>query len=205
VQSSREFINGATIIRQHRHGEAIRIKDGKRERAMNRLTKMIDKMVVKQAEVASLLMVVLVVMICYEVVRRYFFNAPTIWGLEVTTFIFGVHFVLGYGYTEYFDGHVRVDIFSSRFPQKAQDILYIVLAIGITLPLVALLAIWAWDNAITSTKILERLSSAWEPPLWPVKLLMALGFTFLFLQVLSNLIKRLSTFRSREAFDKRMP
>lgn len=166
---------------------------------MRWLTKIIDKIVQKQAEVSSLLMVVLVVLVCYEVVRRYFFNAPTIWGLELTTFIFGVHFVMGYGYTELFDGHVRVDIFSSRFPQKIQDILYIVLTIGITIPLVTLLAIWAWDNAIISTRILEDLSSAWAPPIWPVKLLMALGFTFLFLQVLSNLIKRFLTFGQKEA------
>jgi TRAP-type mannitol/chloroaromatic compound transport system permease small subunit len=166
---------------------------------MNWLTKTIDKIVVKQAEVSSLLVVILVVMMCYEVVRRYFFNAPTIWGLEFTTFIFGVHFVMGYGYTEYFDGHVRVDIFSSKFPQKVQDVLYIVLTAAVTLPLAALLGIWAWDNAITSTRLLEALSSAWAPPIWPVKLLMALGFTFLFLQVLSNLIKRILTFGQKKA------
>ncbi len=165
---------------------------------MRTLTKIIDKIVVKQAEVSSLLMAVLVVMVCYEVTRRYFFNAPTIWGLEFTTFIYGVHFVMGYGYTEHFDGHVRVDIFSSRFPQKIQDILYIILTTCITLPLVMLLGIWAWDNAITSTKILESLSSAWGPPIWPVKLFMALGFTFLFLQVLCNLIKRFLTLSQRK-------
>lgn len=165
---------------------------------MKWLTKTIDKCVRKQAEVSSLLIVILVVLMCYEVVRRYFFNAPTIWGLEFTTFIFGVHFVMGYGYTELFDGHVRVDILSSKFPQKVQDILYIVLTIIITLPLVSLLCIWAWDNAITSTRLMENLSSAWAPPIWPVKLLMALGFTFLFLQVLSNLIKRFLSLGQKE-------
>lgn len=166
---------------------------------LRRLTKIIDKCVKKQAELSSLLMVVLVVMICYEVTRRYFFNVPTIWSLEFTTFLYGVHFVMGYSYTELFDGHVRVNIFSSKFPKKIQDILYIILTICVTLPLVALLGIWAWDNAITSTKILETLSSAWAPPIWPVKLMMALGFTFLFLQVLSNLIKRFLTFGQKEA------
>lgn len=166
---------------------------------MRLLTKIIDRIVVKQAEVSSLLMVVLVVIMCYEVIRRYFFNAPTIWGLEFTTFIFGVHFVMGYGYTEYYDGHVRVDIFSSKFPRKVQDAIYIVLTTCITLPLVISLGIWAWDNAITSTRMLEALSSAWAPPIWPVKLFMALGFTFLFLQVLSNLIKRFLSFGQEES------
>jgi TRAP-type mannitol/chloroaromatic compound transport system permease small subunit len=157
---------------------------------MQRLSEIIDRCVRRQAEIASLLMVLLVVLMCYEVLMRYCFNAPSIWGLELSTFIFGVHFVLGYGYTEAFDGHVRVDIFSSKLPKRVQDILGIVLNLGITLPLVLLLGIWAWDNALISTRMLERYSSAWAPPIWPVKLLMALGFTFLLLQVLSNLIKR---------------
>lgn len=161
---------------------------------MRSLTKFIDLIVEKQAEFFSLSMVILVLLVCYEVVMRYFFNAPTIWGLEFTTFIFGVHFVMGFGYTELYQGHVRVDIFSSKLPQKVQDLIHIVLTTCITLPFVALLGIWAWDNAITSTKMVEKLSSAWAPPIWPVKLLMAMGFTFLFLQVLSNLIKRIQTF-----------
>ena len=161
---------------------------------MRSLTKFIDLIVEKQAEFFSISMVILVPLVCYEVVRRYFFNAPTIWGLEFTTFIFGVHFVMGFGYTELYEGHVRVDIFSSKLPQKVQNLIYIVLTICITLPLVALLGIWAWDNAVTSTKMAEKLSSAWAPPIWPVKLLMAFGFTFLFLQVLSNLIKRILSF-----------
>lgn len=164
---------------------------------MRSLIRIIDRIVEKQAEISSLLMVALVLLMCYEVSRRYFFNAPTIWGLEFTTFIFGVHFVMGFGYTEKYDGHVRVDIFSSRFPQKLQDILHIVLNGCITLPLVTFLSIWAWDNALTSTRIKEQLSSAWAPPIWPVKLLMALGFTFLFLQVLSNLLKRFTNFNNK--------
>ena len=161
---------------------------------MKVLTDFIDKVIDKQAEFFSLSIVALVLLMCYEVVRRYFFNAPTIWGLEFTTFIFGVHFVMGFCYTELYEGHVRVDIFSSKLPQKAQDLIYIILTLCITLPLVALLGVWAWDNAVTSTKIAEKLSSAWAPPIWPVKLLMALGFSLLFLQVLSNLIKRILLF-----------
>ena len=166
---------------------------------MRSLIKLFDWIVEKHSEVSSLLMVALVLFMCHEVGRRYFFNAPTIWGLELTTFIYGVHFVMGFGYTEKYDGHVRVDILSSRFPQKVQDILYIILTICVTLPLVALMGIWAWDNAIISTKITEKLSSAWAPPIWPVKLLMALGFTLLFLQVLSNLFKRILTVRGKGA------
>jgi TRAP-type mannitol/chloroaromatic compound transport system permease small subunit len=166
---------------------------------MEFVSRAIDTIVKRQAEVSSLLMAVLVVFVCYEVVMRYIFNAPTVWGLELTTYLFGIHFVMGYSYTELHHGHVRVDILSARLPPKAQDVIHIFLTAVITLPLVGLLAVWAWDNAITSTLILERLSSAWAPPLWPIKLFMAVGFTLLFLQVLSNLIKRFLSFGQPEA------
>ncbi len=166
---------------------------------MEFVSRTIDTIVKRQAEVSSLLMALLVVFVCFEVVLRYIFNAPTVWSLELTTYLYGIHFVMGYSYTELHHGHVRVDILSSRFPPKVQDVIYIVLTLAITLPLVGLLAIWAWDNAITSTLIFERLSSAWAPPLWPIKLFMAIGFTFLFLQVFSNLIKRFLSFGHQEA------
>jgi TRAP-type mannitol/chloroaromatic compound transport system permease small subunit len=166
---------------------------------MEFVSRTIDTIVKRQAEVSSLLMALLVVFVCIEVVLRYVFNAPTVWNLELTTYLYGIHFVMGYSYTELHHGHVRVDILSSRFPPKVQDVIYIVLTLAITLPLVGLLAIWAWDNAITSTLIFERLSSAWAPPLWPIKLFMAIGFTFLFLQVFSNLIKRFLSFGHQEA------
>ncbi len=166
---------------------------------MEFVSRTIDTIVKRQAEGSSLLMALLVVFVCFEVVLRYVFNAPTVWSLELTTYLYGIHFVMGYSYTELHHGHVRVDILSSRFPPKVQDVIYIVLTLAITLPLVGLLAIWAWDNAITSTLIFERLSSAWAPPLWPIKLFMAIGFTFLFLQVFSNLIKRFLSFGHQEA------
>lgn len=160
---------------------------------MRTLTKAIDRLVALQAEGTSMLMILLVIIMCMEVFLRYVLKSPTIWALEFTTFLYGMHFVLGYGYTEQFHGHVRVDIFSSKLPPKAQDIFYIVTTALISLPVCLMLCIWSYDNAWQSTRILERSASAWGPPIWPVKIFMALGFTFLVLQVLSNLIKKIMT------------
>jgi TRAP-type mannitol/chloroaromatic compound transport system permease small subunit len=66
-----------------------------------------------------LLALPLLVVVVYEVVMRYAFNAPTTWGFEATTFLYGVHYMLGLAYCDVYGGHVRVDIFTSRMPQKA--------------------------------------------------------------------------------------
>ncbi|MBT8341677.1 MAG: TRAP transporter small permease subunit [Desulfatitalea sp.] len=161
-----------------------------------RFTKAIDRFVALQAEAASMLMILLVIIMCMEVFLRYVLKSPTIWALEFTTFLYGMHFVLGYGYTEQFHGHVRVDIFTAKLPQKAQDILYIATTSLLCLPLCLMLCIWSFDNAWQSTRTLERSASAWGPPIWPVKIVMALGFTFLVLQVSANLIKRITAGRT---------
>ena len=163
---------------------------------MRKLTNAIDRLVALQAEGTSLLMILLVIIMCMEVFLRYVLKSPTIWALEFTTFLYGMHFVLGYGYTEQFHGHVRVDIFSNKLPPKVQDIFYIVTTAVISLPVCLMLCIWSYDNAWLSTRTLERSASAWGPPIWPVKIFMALGFTFLVLQVVSNLLKKIITLRT---------
>jgi len=162
------------------------------ENIMRKLTYAIDRLVALQAEGTSMLMILLVIIMCMEVFLRYVLKSPTIWALEFTTFLYGMHFVMGYGYTEQFHGHVRVDIFSTKLPQKAQAILYVLTTILISLPISLMLCIWSYDNAWQSTRTLERSASAWGPPIWPVKIFMAIGFTFLALQVLSNLIKKIA-------------
>ncbi len=166
---------------------------------MRGITKFIDKIIGFQAEGASLLMLLLVVIMCMEVFLRYFLQAPTIWALEFTTFLYGMHFILGYGYTESFHGHVSVDIFSTKLPGKIQDILYIITTALISLPVCLLLCIWAYDNAWLSTKTMEHSASAWGPSIWPVKIVMAIGFTFLVLQILSNLFKRMTRLTEKES------
>jgi TRAP-type mannitol/chloroaromatic compound transport system permease small subunit len=159
---------------------------------MKAIIKFIDRIVALQAEGASMLMILLVIIMCMEVFLRYFLQSPTIWALEFTTFLYGMHFILGYGYTESFQGHVNVDIISAKLPAKVQDFFYIITTGFISLPVCLLLCIWSYDNAWRSTKTLEHSASAWGPSIWPVKIVMALGFTFLMLQILSNLLKRIA-------------
>lgn len=165
---------------------------------MQGFSKFINRLTAFQAEAASLLMILLVLIMCMEVFLRYFLESPTIWALEFTTFLYGMHFILGYGYTEQFHGHVRVDIFSAKLPGRIQDVLYIVTTVVISLPVCLLLCIWAYDNAWLSTKTMEHSASAWGPSIWPVKIVMAVGFTFLVLQILSNLVQRIVRLTERK-------
>ncbi len=147
----------------------------------------------REGEWTALLILPMAVVVIYEVFMRYVFNAPTIWGFEATTFLYGLHFMFGLAYTDVMEGHVKVDIFSSRLLPRAQAFLTIITNAVIFLPVFTCLTLWAWKFALLSTAQLELNSTSWAPPVYPLKLIMALCLTFLLLQGISTVLKALNS------------
>ena len=125
-----------------------------------------------------------------EVIMRYMFNAPTIWSRDVCLQLQGLILALGGGYVLLHDAHVRVDILVSRLSPRKRAIvdlcasLFFFFALGI---FVWLAAEYAWD----ATVVKERWTSIWMPPIYPLKILVAVGGVLLLLQGLSKFIRDL--------------
>ena len=155
---------------------------------LEKVTQFIDRFTIKQGEFSSLLALPLLVVVLYEVIMRYLFNAPTIWGFELTTFIYGIHYMLGLAYCDVHGGHVRVDIFTSQLPIRFQAIIGIITTTIFFMPVMIYMTIASWKYAWISIAGREVNSTSWAPPIYPVKALMALSFTFLLIQGISNLL-----------------
>lgn len=162
---------------------------------MNRLIAVIDTTNLVIGKLDSLLVLPLVAIVMYEIVMRYLFNAPTIWGFEMTAFVFGVHYMLGLAMTEGARGHVRVEILTSRFSARGQAWFGIIGYGLLFLPVFLLMSyaavLYGWNSAVQS----ELNPTSWAPPIWPVKILMAIGFVLLFLQGLNSLLKNVQALR----------
>lgn len=138
----------------------------------------------------------LIGVVFYEVIMRYAFNAPTSWAFEMTIFIYGVHFMLALGFAHKHDGHVAIDVFEAKLPNRPRAILRIVSNLVLFLPTIGLLSIWSVIYATTSWQNWEQASSSWAPAVYPYKTLMALGFILLLLQGVSKLIQDFRALRS---------
>ncbi|GBC61142.1 hypothetical protein DENIS_2102 [Desulfonema ishimotonii] len=158
---------------------------------LSKISKLIDTFNIKEGEVTSLLIFPLLGVVIYEVFMRYVFNAPTIWGFEVTAFLYGLHYMFGMAYTDVLDGHVKVDIFSSRMPPRPRAILAMVTTCVFFLPVMTCMTIWSFKFAAASIAGWERNSTSWAPVIWPYKFIMAFTFLFLLLQGVSNLLKQI--------------
>ena len=150
----------------------------------------IDFIIKWTGKMVSFLVIVIIGVTIWEVVLRYVFNAPTIWAFDAAYLIFGAYGLLGGAYTLYFKGHVSVDILYGRLSLKTRAIIDL-----LTFPFFLLfcsLLLWkggemAWD----SLKIMERGSSAWNPPIYPIKLTIPLGAFLLLIQGVAKFIRDL--------------
>ena len=164
---------------------------------LGKIAKAIDTLSEKQGNISALLGIPLLLVVIYEVIMRYVFDAPTIWGFELTTFIYGVHYMLGLSYTDVLGGHVKVDIFTMRLPQRGQALMGLLTGLVLFLPVMVFLTLWSWKYAWTSISERELASTSWAPPIYPIKTLMAIAFTFLLLQGIANLIHNIQVLRGK--------
>jgi TRAP-type mannitol/chloroaromatic compound transport system permease small subunit len=158
---------------------------------LNAIIRGIDFLVEKQGQLTSFLIVPLLFIVLYEVLMRYAFNAPTVWGFEATAFAYGLHYMLGLSFMEHAEGHVRVDIVTSRFSPKTQAVIMILGYLFIFMPVYVLMTWGAIKFAHTATITNELNSTSWAPRIWPYKILMALSFLLLVVQGLSTMLKNL--------------
>lgn len=162
----------------------------------NAFSSLMDGFLDRQGRLCALLILPLNAVVVYEVIMRYLFNAPTVWGFEMTTFLYGIHYMLGLAYTDLHGGHVKVDILTARLKKKPATVLAILTTALIFVPVMGLLTFWTWAFAITSTQMLEKNPTSWAPPIWPIKLIMAFSLTILFLGGLSKLFKDIASLKN---------
>lgn len=72
---------------------------------------------------------ILTAAVMYEVIMRYFFNAPTLWAFDFTIQMYGAVFMMGGASAISTKTHVRADMYYNRLSEKRQAILDLVLFI----------------------------------------------------------------------------
>src|SRR6188508_2740305 len=129
------------------------------------------------------LMVILMTVVCVEVFKRYFLNAPTAWIFDLDNMLYGTLFMLCGAYTLAQNAHVRGDFLYSSMRPRTQAGLDLVLYIVFFLPGIAALAYAGWDYAALSWRINEHSNvTADGPPVYHFKAMIPLAGILLLLQ-----------------------
>jgi len=157
---------------------------------MRRAVRVIERISRIFGAAAAALVLVLMALMAYEVALRYVFKAPTVWSYDVSTMTMGAVFVLSIGYTLATNAHVRVDILKPLFGRRGPHVIDFVGYAFVMLPLLLWLT-WAFWGYFHDAWLSQERSgqSAWNPKVWPFRLVMLAGVAVWMLQTLAEVAK----------------
>jgi TRAP-type mannitol/chloroaromatic compound transport system permease small subunit len=131
-----------------------------------------------------------VVVLVYEIVARYFFNAPTIWAHGMTQRMFAVYYILSGAYVSLTKSHVSMDLLYANFSPRKKAILNMISGVLFF----AFCGVLLWQGigyAKDSLRWLEPDNTPFRAPLYPIKMMVPLGAFLILLQGLAMFLQDL--------------
>jgi len=141
-----------------------------------------------------LILIVVLISAANATVRKVLDTSSNAW-LELQWILFGVIFLLCSPWTLLSNEHIRIDILNSMLPKRWRDIIDVIGHLFFLLPFTVVMIITSAPFAWRSIELNEQSMSAGGLPQWPTKSLLLIGFVLLFLQGVSELIKRIAVIR----------
>ncbi|HOG15768.1 MAG TPA: TRAP transporter small permease subunit [Syntrophales bacterium] len=165
--------------------------------AVKKIFRVVDFLSEWSGKICFPLILLLGAVVLLEITMRLLFKA-TLWTFETTQFIFAICSLLPAGLLQKERSHIVVDVIYIRLSEKTKLILDI-----ITFPFFLLfvggMVYFGGSFAYESVLSLETTGSAWDPPVYPIKVILPLSALLLFLQGIVNLVRNIEKFRSHKS------
>jgi TRAP-type mannitol/chloroaromatic compound transport system permease small subunit len=143
---------------------------------------------------AWLILAAVIVSAANATIRKVFDTSSNSW-LELQWVLFSIVFLLCSPWTLLANEHIRIDIVNNLLPKRLRDSIDVVGHAFFLLPLCFIMIVTGIPFFIRSYEINEQSGNAGGLPQWPSKALIMIAFTFLLLQGVSELIKRIAIMR----------
>jgi TRAP-type C4-dicarboxylate transport system permease small subunit len=140
------------------------------------------------SRVAMFLTVIIVGIMCFEIVSRYFFFRPTLWVNEMSLWLGGMIYLLGGLYVMQQRAHIRIFILYDMVPRNVQRVFDVISTLLICC--FAAAVVWGgYGEAVQKLMRWERFGTAWDPPIpATMKPLILITVVLIAMQAVSNLI-----------------
>ncbi len=126
----------------------------------------------------------------FNALMRYTIHYSSNAWLEIQWYMFGAMFLLAAGYALKHEEHVRVDIFFSRMTPRQQAWLDVFGGIFFLMPTALIIAWMSIPMVKNSILSWEHSSDPGGLLRWPIKIVIPLGFVFLAIQGVAEIIKK---------------
>jgi len=143
---------------------------------------------------AWLILLAVIVSAVNAVVRKIFDVSSNAW-LELQWVLFSFVFLMCSPWTLLHNEHVRIDILNNMMPKGVRNTIELIGHTLFLLPLCAILVVTGIPFFLKSAAINEQSWNTGGLPQWPAKSFIMIAFALLFLQGLSELVKRIAVMR----------
>ncbi|MEM9156962.1 MAG: TRAP transporter small permease subunit [Cyanobacteria bacterium J06642_2] len=162
--------------------------------ALLALSRWIDAVTVRVGRWVSWLVLVMLLVGGWNVVGRYVGqavgrNLSSNALIETQWYLFDIVFLLGGAYTLKRGGHVRVDVFQSRWRGKRKALAELVGTALFLIPFCVMVIAVSWESVLSSWKIWEISPDPGGLPRYPIKTLILVSFASLIAQGMSEAIR----------------
>lgn len=156
------------------------------------LSQFIDGLNEKVGRAVRWLVLLAVLISAGNALTRKFLDLSSNAFLEVQWYLFAAIFLLSSGYTLLRNEHVRIDVILHRFSKPTQIKVDIFGLIVFLLPATTLIIYLGWPLLVQAWHSHEMSENAGGLVRWPAYALIPLGFALLWLQGISELVKRVA-------------
>lgn len=159
---------------------------------MRRLAAGIDACNAAIGRTIALLIFVMIGVIMYETIARYFFNAPTPWAHDISSWLQVGYIFLGGAFALQRGFLVRVDIIYAQLPVRTQAVIDLTVSTFL-FGFFAYVMIWkSSELAYLAFKMGEISSTgAWRGPVYPAKFMIPIGMVLLTVSWLARCMRQI--------------
>ncbi len=159
---------------------------------MNFSLKVLGKILDALGNICSILMLLMVANVFYDVIMRYFFNDVSIGMQELEWHLFAAMFMFGIAYTFKEDGHVRVDIFYDVMSKRKQAFVNLFGSLFLALPITAIICYYSIDYTLEAYSMGEGSGDPGGlPHRWIIRSVIPLSSAFLMLAILHVVLSQI--------------
>jgi TRAP-type mannitol/chloroaromatic compound transport system permease small subunit len=149
-----------------------------------------DRVSTWAGKASAWLIILLMLVVCVEVFKRYIMNAPDAWIYDINNMMYGTLFMMCGAYTLAQNAHVRGDFLYGSMKPRTQASLDLVLYMVFFLPGIAALVYAGYDYASDSWRINEHSNvTANGPPVYHFKSIIPIAGALVMLQGMAEIAR----------------
>ena len=162
----------------------------------------IDAICDRTGRIVCWLCPIFILVIANEVMMRFVFNKPTMWGYETSIILGASLCILAWSYAQRHQAHIRVTVFYSYLSPRWQAFIDVIGGLFLTLPLFIIFAYISVKWAVYAWVVNERMTETyWHPPFGPLRTVVAVGALLMLLQSVANFIRDIYKLIRNEPYD----